>query len=292
MRIALIADTHLSPLAPECIANWHVVRRAVQRLGVDLTLHLGDITLEGDQRPDELRFAAELVQQWPHPMLCVPGRHDIGDGLGDGSDEATPAQQRLQAFGEHFGSDRWALAARHWLLLGVNAQLFGSGGAPEKAQWQWLDEQARLAPPHAQIALFLHRPLLPAQPDARDAQSLSAGWQVPAASRARLLHGPLQAGLRLVVSGHMHRHLDRVIDGVRHLWLPSTAYVLDDAHQTRAGARLVGLGVLDLSDCEAAFDLWSPQGLRCQGWGDLAVVRQRMQARARAHFEKYGLEAL
>lgn len=287
MRIALIADTHLSPLAPECIANWHAVRRAVRRLDVDLTLHLGDITLDGDQRPDELRFAAELVQQWPHPMLCVPGNHDIGDGSG----EVPLAQERLQAYAEHFGTDRWALATRHWLLLGVNAQLLGSGGAAEQEQWLWLDEQARLAPAQAQIALFLHRPLLAAPVDAFDLQD-GSGWQVPVASRERLLHGPLQAGLRLVVCGHMHRHLDRLIDGVRHLWLPSTAYVLDDEHQTREGARLVGLGLLDLSDCEAAFDLWSPQGLRCQGWADLAVVRQRMQARARAHFEKYGLEAL
>jgi len=32
MRIALITDSHLSPRAPECVANWHVAWRAVERL--------------------------------------------------------------------------------------------------------------------------------------------------------------------------------------------------------------------------------------------------------------------
>jgi len=41
MRIALIADTHLSARSPECVANWHAARRAVGRLGADLTVNLG-----------------------------------------------------------------------------------------------------------------------------------------------------------------------------------------------------------------------------------------------------------
>jgi 3',5'-cyclic AMP phosphodiesterase CpdA len=82
MRIALIADSHLSPRAPECVANWHAAGCAVERLSPDLTVHLGDISLDGQTHPDELGFAAELVQRWPTEMRCLPGNHDIGDGSG------------------------------------------------------------------------------------------------------------------------------------------------------------------------------------------------------------------
>ena len=71
MRIALIADTHLSARSPECVANWHTTRRAVGRLGAHLTVNLGDITLDGQTHADELAFALRLMQQWPTEMRCV-----------------------------------------------------------------------------------------------------------------------------------------------------------------------------------------------------------------------------
>src|SRR5262245_56574466 len=82
MRIALIADTHLSARSPECVANWHAAARAIGRLGVERTVHLGDITLDAQTHRSELAFAADLVQRWPTPILCVPGNHDLGDGSG------------------------------------------------------------------------------------------------------------------------------------------------------------------------------------------------------------------
>jgi len=72
MRIALIADTHLSDRSPECVANWHAARRAVERLDANLTIHLGDITLDGQTHTDELTLASRLMQQWPTEMRCVP----------------------------------------------------------------------------------------------------------------------------------------------------------------------------------------------------------------------------
>ena len=101
MRIALIADTHLSARSPECVANWHAARRAVGRLGADQTVHLGDITLDGQTHGDELAFASRLMQQWPTEMRCVPGNHDLGDGSGE-----IPLDDRLlRAYGNSFGPD-------------------------------------------------------------------------------------------------------------------------------------------------------------------------------------------
>jgi predicted phosphodiesterase len=253
MCIALIADTHLSARSPECVANWHAARRAVARLGADLTVHLGDITLDGQTHGDELAFASRLIQQWPTEMRCVPGNHDLGDGSGE-----TPLDGRLlRAYGDVFGPDRWVVERGHWKLLGINAQLLGTDSAQEAALWAWIESQARPAPGHWHTALFLHRPML----RSGSSELARKGRYVSRAAAERLLGGPLQPTLRLVVSGHTHQYLDTVVDGVRHLWMPSTAFILPDEMQARVGEKLVGIGLLGLSDDTASFDLWCPDGM-------------------------------
>ncbi|MES2226554.1 MAG: metallophosphoesterase [Pseudomonadota bacterium] len=253
MRIALIADTHLSARSPECVANWHSARCAVGRLGADLTVNLGDITLDGQTHGDELAFASHLVRQWPTEMRCVPGNHDLGDGSGE-----MPLDDRLlAAYREVFGPDHWVVRAGDWRLLGINAQLLGSGSAQEDALWEWIAKQAGPAAEHGHTALFLHRPMLRLQSGERHRK----GRYVSSAATERLLRGPLTSTLRLVISGHTHQYLDTTVDGVRHLWMPSTAFILPDDLQARIGEKLVGIGLLDLSDGAARFDLWCPDGM-------------------------------
>jgi hypothetical protein len=107
MRIALIADTHLSARTPECVANWHAARRAVGRLGTHLTVNRGDITLDGQTHGDELAFASRLRERWPTEMRCVPGNH----GVGDGSGEAPLVGRLLRGYGDIFGPDHWVIKA-------------------------------------------------------------------------------------------------------------------------------------------------------------------------------------
>jgi hypothetical protein len=175
-----------------------------------------------------------------------------------------------------------------WLLMGLNAQLFGSGSDAELEQWHWIEECARLIDDQVSVALFLHRPLA----------CLLAGEQqrrgryVAAPARSRLLQGPLRRSLKLVASGHLHQYLDRTVAGVRHLWLPSTAYLLGDDMQARLGEKLVGLGVLDLSDGDAAFDLWCPQGMLPHQVSELELYRARAIERSRERFQLVGREAV
>jgi predicted phosphodiesterase len=253
MRIALISDTHLSARAPECVANWHAARRAVERLAANLTVHLGDITLDAQSYGEELVFASRLMQRWPTELRCVPGNHDLGDGSGE-----VPLDGRLLgAYGAVFGPDRWVVSTGSWRLLGINAQLLGSGSVQELELWRWLDEQVGRAATHAHTALFLHRPLLRPESGERTRK----GRYVASAACERLLHGALHRTLRLVVSGHTHQYLDRTVDGVRHLWMPSTAFVLPDEMQARIGEKLVGIGLLDFGGDTAGFDLWCPDGM-------------------------------
>lgn len=284
MRIALIADTHLSSRVPECLTNWHGARAAVRRLGTDLTINLGDVTFDGQHHPDDLALAGELVAQWPHPMLCVPGNHDVGDASGEAPFDPT----RRAAYCANLGADHWSLTVGDWLLLGLNAQLFGTGSDAEQQQWQWIDERIRLLDNHTSVALFLHRPL--ARPHAGEHQR--RGRYVPEPASDKLLHGPLRRNLKLVASGHLHQYLDRTVAGVRHLWLPSTAYLLGDDLQARIGEKLVGLGVLDLGDGDAAFDLWCPQGMVPHQVGELEFYRRKALERSRERLQMLGREAV
>ena len=67
--------------------------------------------------------------------------------------------------------------------------------------------------------------------------------------------------LRIVLSGHVHQYLDRFIDGVRHIWVPSTAFYLPDSIQERVGEKVTGLGLLELSSESCRFDLVCPDGI-------------------------------
>lgn len=271
MRIALIADTHLSARSPECVANWHAARRAIGRLAPDITVNLGDITLDGQRHPEELALAARLVRQWATPMHCVPGNHDVGDASGEAPFDAA----LLAAYVDRFGPDHWVLHAADWMLMGLNAQLMGSGTAEEVAQWRWIELQANLAGPQANTVLFLHRPVLRPAPS----ETTRKGRYVSRPACDRLLHGPLRQSLRMVVSGHTHQYLDVSEDGVRHIWVPSSAFVLPDHMQPRVGEKVVGLGLLQLREGPAAFDLWCADGMVRHDVCDLQVFRQRATAR-------------
>jgi len=252
MRIALLSDTHVSARAPECVANWYAARRAIERLRPDLTVHLGDITLDGQSDPDEVPFAAALATKWPTRLRFIPGNHDVGDGSG----EAPVDEELLERYQRYFGPDRWSVVADDWQLLGINAQLLGSGTAQEEAQWRWLESPAIAAAGARASVLFLHRPLLRAVGDPK-----RDGRYVPPAAARRLLDGPLRATLRLAVSGHTHQYLDRIDAGVRHLWMPSSAFILPDRLQSRVGAKVVGIGVLAVNAEGMRFDLFCPDGM-------------------------------
>lgn len=275
MRIALIADTHLSARSPECVANWHAARRAVGRLSPELTVHLGDITLDGQTHSEELAFAAQLIHDWSTPMLCVPGNHDVGDASGERPLEAP----LLDAYVSLFGPDHWSVRQGGWLLLGVNAQLMGSATAQEEAQWRWLEDQVASADSSVRSALFLHRPVLRSMPG----ESSRGGRYITEDACDRLMTGPLRRSLRVVVSGHTHQYLDIMQDGVRHVWIPSSGFVLPDHMQSRVGEKVVGVGVLGLDESGVGFDLWCPDGMLRHDLSGMDVFEDMVSSDRKRH---------
>src|SRR5450631_1412932 len=88
------------------------------------------------------------------------------------------------------------------------------------------------------------------------------GRNVSPAATERLLEGALQPTLRLVVSGHKHQYIDTAVEGVRHLWMPATAFILPDDMQARIGEKLVGIGLLDMREDAVRFNHGCPDGMR------------------------------
>jgi 3',5'-cyclic AMP phosphodiesterase CpdA len=265
MRIVIVTDSHLAPAAPACNANWGAVREYAARTAADLTVHLGDITLDAATDPGQLDSARGMCLPWPTPFRFLPGNHDIGDNppAPDVAPKRPVEVSLLERFRSNFGPDYWAVFVEDWLMIGLNAQLFGSGIPSETEQWQWLDHCAARAGKHP-VVLLLHKPLF--QNTSEDA--IPHIRYIPLEPRGRLLRLLAPLDLRLVLSGHTHQYLDRKIEGVRHIWIPSTGFFLPDADQERVGEKITGLGVLELSCEHFRFDLICPDGLARNNFAD------------------------
>jgi 3',5'-cyclic AMP phosphodiesterase CpdA len=216
MRIVLVTDTHLAPGAAACDQNWRAVRRFVERAGADLTVHLGDITVDGASDAGQLEDARRACADWPSPIRFLPGNHDIGDNP---PAPEVPAKEplnldRLADYRATFGPDWWSLPTEGGPLIGLHAQLFGTGTEAERAQWSWLERE--LDALDEPMVLLLHKPMFQAAPDDAKPQIR----YLPLAPRRRLFALLRGKRVRIVLSGHTHQHLDRTIDGLRHVWLP------------------------------------------------------------------------
>jgi alkaline phosphatase D len=207
-----VTDTHLSAAAglPKS------VRWLLEQIGADppdLVALTGDIVFENPDDADDRVFARAVFDDLPCPLVVLPGNHDIGFY---GDDGERPA--RLAAFVAAWGTDRFALDAAGWRLVGADAYLLG-----DPLHDDWLRAAVRVDRP---VVVFIHQPV--DDPD-RD------GWEMPPQAIAAFTAAVDGADVRLVASGHRHRYADRG----RYVWAPSTtipAEDRDDGSDPRLGA--------------------------------------------------------
>jgi predicted phosphodiesterase len=270
MRLLIVTDSHLAPSAPVCNQNWRAVREYAARSSAQLTVHLGDITLDAVSDETQLETARAMCNEWPTPFRFIPGNHDIGDNPpGLEFPAKHPLQPRLMdSFRRTFGPDYWAMSADNWFLFGLDAQLFGSNLTFETEQWRWLEERVPEAGA-GPVAILLHKPLF--QNTCED--SAPHIRYVPIEPRRRLINLIARMNVRLVVSGHTHQYMDRTIEGIRHIWLPSTAFFIPDTDQDRVGEKITGLGSLELNGDTYRFDLVCPEGVARNNFVDQPFYR-------------------
>ena len=240
----VVSDSHLSARTPEATAHWDAVVDHVAAAGPDLVVHAGDISTDGEVVPDDLDYARRQLDRVPAPAVALPGNHDVGDGAAwtyDGA--AAVGAETLGRYRAAFGPDRFSVGVGRWRLIGVDAQLLGSGEPEEDDQWAWFDEEIGRVPAATPVGLVLHKPLVPADGD-RDRPVR----YVPEPARGRVLAALATVDARLVVSGHVHQALRRDRDGIAHVWVPSSWAALPDRIQAPIGAKRVGATGLTLHD--------------------------------------------
>lgn len=271
-RIVFLSDIHLSPVHGFFWENWRIARDVANSEPAEAVIVNGDLCIDGPDSDAEMAFAARVLRTLNGRVLALPGNHDIGDEPPGQDPNQLVTPERLARWKRFIGPDRWALDAGDWRLIGVNAQLFGAGLPEEAEQSAWLDAELAAAKGRP-TGLILHKPLFMEHPAD---QEISPASLTPAA-RAPLLARLRDAGIRLVVSGHLHQSNDRVIDGIRYVWLPPVAFVTS---QLRAGsAPGCGFATFDFSGGEVDIRIERPAGLvehdiaAIKGHGQYAFLR-------------------
>ena len=242
-RLLVVSDSHLSPRTPEADANWDAVVRHVADDLPDLVVHAGDVSLDGALVPTDLEHARRQLDRLPVPWRAVPGNHDVGDNPGPATADgaAIDAQRRAQWL-DAVGPDRWAVDLDGWTVLGIDAQLLGSGLPAEDEQWRWLARAAAGAADRA-VVLVAHKPVTEPDDDLADEASV---WFLPSPARRRLRDTFGDHPPALVVTGHIHQFRSLDAGGSRHVWAPTTWAVLPDDRQPVAGAKRCGVVTIDL----------------------------------------------
>jgi 3',5'-cyclic AMP phosphodiesterase CpdA len=251
-RIVILSDIHLSPTHGFFWENWRLAREFANATKADAVIVNGDLAINGPDSDAEIAFAATALSGLHGRVLVLPGNHDVGDEPPGQDARQIIDADRLARWDRSFASDRWVLDEGDWRLIGLNAQLFGSGLAREREQDQWLDEQLHAT--RRPTALFLHKPLFVESPDD---DAVGPSCMMPPA-RARLLDRLARSDVRLIVSGHLHQHRDRSIGGRRYLWVPAVAFAGAPHY---GGDCRCGLAVLDFSQDGVAVTIERPEGL-------------------------------
>jgi 3',5'-cyclic AMP phosphodiesterase CpdA len=259
-RALVVSDTHLSPRNPAGAASWAAVLAHAERTRPDLVIHLGDLSLDGANDPDELLAARAALDRLAAPWLAIPGNHDVGDNPAPGTPPAwTISESRLHAWLDAIGPDRVAADVGGVRVVGINPMLAGSGLPAEQAQWDWLAAELTAAAAQGKpVVLASHKPL---DAPAEERAAASPARFVPAAARERI--DALLGGVRapLVLSGHVHQHRVLELDGRTHAWAPTTWAVLADDVQPAVGTKRCGVLELAVDDVELTTRLVEPDGL-------------------------------
>jgi 3',5'-cyclic AMP phosphodiesterase CpdA len=240
-RLTQISDTHLARRHQKLTDNFHRVAEYIDARRPDLVINSGDLAYDAQTNRDDLEFAKTLHAALPVACRYLPGNHDVGDNptrVGP-----APSQPVTEADRQNYlaicGEDRWRFEAAGWCFVGLNSLVMNTGLASEAEQFDWLASELSSANGKP-VALFLHKPLFLNAPDDPELAA-SAIRYVPMPARSRLVELLGTVDLRLVASGHVHQRRDFTHSHVRHIWAPSTGFIIPDRKQEMIGIKEVGL---------------------------------------------------
>jgi hypothetical protein len=178
-------------------ANWEFVIANVDRIHPAFLIVTGDLTnkpRDADQMAEFKRINARLNTRIH--LYSVPGNHDVGN-------EPTPAL--LAAYRKNYGPDYYSFREGPIYGIVLNSSLMKSPAAvADEATKQevWLkDELAKARATGAMPVVFQHIPFFLEKADEPDQY-----FNIPLATRARLLDLLHSGDVRYVFAGHYHRN--------------------------------------------------------------------------------------
>jgi predicted MPP superfamily phosphohydrolase len=230
IRIAQISDAHLGASRDPFGPNFDLAAQQIRDARPDLLLATGDLSLDGADSEADLASAwarhAAIGIEW----RAVPGNHDVGDEAVLGGRQPWDAV-RAARWEAAAGPRLWVHDLPGWRLIGLDTQSLLTDPTP----WEPLAEAVSGAAGRA-IALVQHKPLA----EQHLADTAVNYWPVLPVARARVLS--LFGGSRpaLVLSGHLHMWRDRMADGIRQVWAPSTGFIVGEPWQEALGEKRIG----------------------------------------------------
>jgi 3',5'-cyclic AMP phosphodiesterase CpdA len=235
-RVVQISDTHLSSRLPWSVTNVEAVVNWLVADPPDLVVHSGDIAFDDVDDAVERAYGYEVLSRIPAPLAVIPGNHDVGDNGSHPWEGQSPNEERLAAYCEVWGSDRFSIELGAWRLIGINNLLCGTGMAAEAEQEEWLTGHLGAAAERAQpVALFMHKPLCFTDPREDD----GPGATLEGDGRARLMAILEAQPVTMLASGHLHRyHAADLPDGTATVWSPSLAFL---GRPSPVGTRRLGV---------------------------------------------------
>jgi 3',5'-cyclic AMP phosphodiesterase CpdA len=242
-RLTQISDTHLSRSArfARLTENFHRVSEHINAVRPDLVINSGDVSWDGPTSRDDLDYAKSLHAALPVNCRYLPGNHDIGDNptaVGEPPSHRANEKDRA-AFVDVFGEDRFHFEAAGWYFVGLNSLIMNTAIPSEAEQMDWF--AGKLSDANGKpIALFLHKPLFLQTPEDPETPATAIRY-VPQPVRAQLVKMLDVHDVRLVASGHVHQRRDFTYGHTRHIWAPSTGFLLPDRIQEVIGKKETGL---------------------------------------------------
>jgi 3',5'-cyclic AMP phosphodiesterase CpdA len=257
LKIAVLSDPHIGSTNPVFVPNWEKVVRHVNGLDdIDLIVILGDLTLLGSERQEDLHFGRNALSALNKPWLALPGNHDVGD-ISRQSHQPANAE-RLSGWEAIYGPWHWQSdALPGWRLIGINSQIIGTGLPEETVQWDAL-EDALATRDGLKPVLFTHMPLFLNDWDESDRPA----WALMGEGRARLRRLIQEHSVRAVVSGHMHRVVQFDLPDSRFIWCAASSFLTyDGSMPVQPGAALLGMTILTLDNAGTSAEFIEIDGL-------------------------------
>lgn len=258
MKIAQISDTHLSDRHGFFVENFLRTVDAVNDWQPDLVIHTGDLSINGADRKADLDFSMRAMERIDAPVRVLPGNHDVGEEPGFEQLDQPTTEARLRIYQQMVGDDRWAFdAGAGWRIIGLNAQVLGTGLDREAEQFDWLElELSTAAAAGRPIGIFTHKPLFFPRHITGDTPGTIF---MPAGARSRMFSLLTRHRVRFVASGHLHKFLDIRLAGTRWIWAPATAY--RSGLKVGVGHATLGFIKMELGRDSMTADLCEPEGL-------------------------------